>query len=39
MATIHRALPMEQVQAALEAGRGLSLDDAATEAMGAPSTM
>ena len=35
VATIHRALPLEQVQAALEAGRGLSLDDAATEVMGA----
>ena len=39
LATIHRALPVEQVQAALEAGRGLSLDDAATEAMGAPRAM
>jgi predicted ATPase/DNA-binding SARP family transcriptional activator len=36
LATIHRALPVEQVQAALEAGRALSLDDAATEAMAAP---
>ena len=33
LATIHRALPVQEVQAALEAGRGLSLDDAATEAM------
>ena len=39
MATIHRSLPVEQVQAALEAGRGLSLDDAATEAMGSPHAM
>ena len=36
LATIHRALPVEQVQAALEAGRGLSLDDAATEVIGRP---
>ena len=35
MATIRQALAMEQVQAALEAGRGLSLADAATEAIGA----
>ena len=39
LATIHRALPVEEVQAALEAGRGLSLDDAATEAMGTPRGM
>ena len=39
MATIHRALPLEEVEAALEAGRGLSLDDAATEMMGAPLAM
>jgi non-specific serine/threonine protein kinase len=39
LATIHRALPVEEVQAALEAGRGLSLDDAATEAMGTPRAM
>ena len=38
-ATIHRVLPVEQVQAALEAGRGLSLDDAAMEAMGTPRAM
>jgi hypothetical protein len=36
LATIHRALPMAQVDAALVAGRGLSLDDAATEALGTP---
>jgi hypothetical protein len=30
---------VEQVQAALEAGRGLSLDAAATEVMGAPRAM
>jgi hypothetical protein len=29
-------LPMAQVDAALVAGRGLSLDDAATEALGTP---
>jgi predicted ATPase/DNA-binding SARP family transcriptional activator len=39
LAAIHRALPVEQVEAALEAGRGLSLDDAATEAMGNPRAM
>ena len=39
LAAIHGALPVEQVQAALEAGRGLSLDDAATEVMGAPRAM
>ncbi len=39
LATIHGALPVEQVQAALEAGRGLGLDDAATEVMGAPRAM
>ena len=30
---------MEQVQAALDAGRGLSLDEAATEAIGSPRAM
>jgi hypothetical protein len=39
LAAIHGALPVEQVHAALEAGRGLSLDDAATEVMGAPRAM
>jgi hypothetical protein len=39
LAMIHRALPAEQVQAALEVGRRLSLDDAATEAMAAPRAM
>jgi predicted ATPase/DNA-binding SARP family transcriptional activator len=42
MAMVHRALPAEQVEALLEAGRGLSLDDAATEAteaMGRPRAM
>ncbi|MFL5925477.1 MAG: BTAD domain-containing putative transcriptional regulator [Gaiellaceae bacterium] len=39
LATIQRALSVEEVQAALEAGRGLSLDDAATEAMGTPRAM
>ena len=39
LATIHRALPVEEAQAALEAGRGLSIDDAATEAMGTPRAM
>ena len=39
LATINRALPVEQVQAALEAGRGLSLDEAATEAIGTPRAM
>jgi predicted ATPase/DNA-binding SARP family transcriptional activator len=39
LAAIHRALPVEQVEAALELGRGLSLDDAATEAMGIPRAM
>jgi tetratricopeptide (TPR) repeat protein len=39
LATIRRALPVEEVEAALEAGRGLSLDDAATEAMGTPRAM
>jgi non-specific serine/threonine protein kinase len=39
MATIHRALPLEQVQAALEAGSGLSLEDAATEAVHTPRAM
>ena len=34
LATIHRAIPAEQVQGALEAGRELSLDDAAREAAG-----
>ena len=34
LVAIHRALPEEQAQAALEAGRGLSLEDAATEALG-----
>jgi len=39
LAAIHLALPVEQVEAALEAGRGLSLDEAATEAMGLPRVM
>ena len=39
LAAIHGALAVEQVQAALEAGRGLSLDDAATEAIGATQAM
>jgi predicted ATPase/DNA-binding SARP family transcriptional activator len=39
MATIERALPVEQVQAALDAGSDLSLDDAAAEAIGIPSAM
>jgi predicted ATPase/DNA-binding SARP family transcriptional activator len=39
LATIHGALPVEEVQAALETGRGLSLDDAATEAMGSSRTV
>jgi predicted ATPase/DNA-binding SARP family transcriptional activator len=39
MATVHRALPPEQVHEAYEAGRALSLDDAATEGMGAPRPM
>ena len=39
LATIHGALPTEQVQAALDAGRGLSLDEAATEAIGTPHAM
>jgi len=39
MATIQLGLPAEQIQAALEAGRGLGLDAAATEAMSAPHTM
>ena len=34
LATIQQALPVDEVEAALEAGRGLSLDDAATEAVG-----
>ena len=34
LATVRRALPVEEVEAALEAGRGLSLDDAAVEAIG-----
>ena len=33
MATLHGALPDEQLQIALEAGRGLSIDDATTEAL------
>jgi non-specific serine/threonine protein kinase len=36
MAAIKRALPVEQVRAALAAGRALSLDDAATEAAASP---
>ena len=36
LSTIRRALPAEEADAALEAGRGLSLDQAATEAMGSP---
>jgi hypothetical protein len=39
LATINRALPEDQVQAALEAGRGLSLDEAAAEALGTPRGM
>jgi predicted ATPase/DNA-binding SARP family transcriptional activator len=39
LTAINRALPAEQVHAALEAGRGLSLDDAVTEAMGTPRAM
>jgi predicted ATPase/DNA-binding SARP family transcriptional activator len=39
LATIQRALPVQEVQAALEAGRGLSLADAATEAMATPRAM
>jgi hypothetical protein len=34
LVAIHRALPVEDVQAAVEAGRSLSLEDAATEAAG-----
>jgi predicted ATPase/DNA-binding SARP family transcriptional activator len=34
MATVQRVLPAEEVHGALEAGRGLGLDDAAAEAMG-----
>jgi hypothetical protein len=39
LATIHRALPVEQVQSALAAGRELGLDGAAAEAIGSPSAM
>jgi non-specific serine/threonine protein kinase len=39
LVTIHRTLPKEQVQAALDAGRGFSLDEAATEAIGTPRAM
>ena len=39
LATISRTLPMEQVQAALDAGRSLSLDEAATEAIGTQAAM
>ncbi len=39
LTAINLALPAEQVHAALEAGRGLSLDDAVTEAIGAPRAM
>jgi non-specific serine/threonine protein kinase len=39
VATIRRALPVEQLQSALEEGRGLSLDDAAREAMGTPGAL
>jgi predicted ATPase/DNA-binding SARP family transcriptional activator len=36
LTTISRALPVAEVHAALDAGRGLSLDEAATEALGTP---
>jgi predicted ATPase/DNA-binding SARP family transcriptional activator len=39
LATIHRALPVEQVHSALAAGRELGLDGAAAEAIGSPSAM
>jgi predicted ATPase/DNA-binding SARP family transcriptional activator len=39
LTTIKRALPATEVHAALEAGRGLSLDEAATEALGTPCAM
>jgi hypothetical protein len=39
LATIERTLPMERVQAELDAGRALSLDEAATEAIGIPRGM
>lgn len=39
LTTINRALPTAQVHAALEAGRGLSLDDTVTEAIGVPRAM
>ena len=39
LSTINRALPVERVQAALEAGRGLSVDEAAAEAVGAQRAM
>jgi len=39
LTTINRELPVEQVQAALDVGRGLSLDEAVAEAIGAPRAM
>ena len=39
MSTLHEALPKEQLQIALEAGRGLSLDDATREALVATRVM
>jgi predicted ATPase/DNA-binding SARP family transcriptional activator len=39
LTAINRALPADQVHAALEAGRGLSLDDAVTEAIGTARVM
>lgn len=39
LATIHLALPDDQVEAAIERGRRLSLDEAAEEAAGAPRRM
>jgi predicted ATPase/DNA-binding SARP family transcriptional activator len=39
MALIHQALPVDHAHTALQAGRALSLDDAAAEAMGSPRMM